>query len=244
MIEKRPNFAASAGLMGHPARSAMLLALRDGRALPMSLLASEAGVAPSTASEHLAKLTEGRLVQPLRRGRRRYFRLASAEVANAMDALAEINPVHEHAEPRATSLHHARTCYDHLAGTLGVGVALSLRGGEVLTEDARLTKRGLRLLTDFGVRVDPTRRQLVSFCVDWQAQRSHVGGALGAALLRRFRELDWLRPSAGTPRALVVTAVGRRGFEKGFGVDTDAWVLPHRPDDGSRQHGGKENDRS
>jgi DNA-binding transcriptional ArsR family regulator len=244
MIGKRPNFAASAELMGHPARSAMLVALRDGRALPMSLLASEAGVAPSTASEHLAKLTEGRLVRPLRRGRRRYFRLASAEVANAMDALAEINPVRDRAEPRTTFLHHARTCYDHLAGTLGVGVALSLRAGEVLTEDARLTKRGLRLLTDFGVRVDPTRRHLVSFCMDWHDQRSHVGGALGAALLRRFRELDWLRPHAGTPRALVVTAVGRRGFEKGFGVDTDAWVLPTVRTTDRVSNGRKENDRS
>jgi DNA-binding transcriptional ArsR family regulator len=221
MTRKPPNLLAAAELMGHPARSAMLLALRDGRALPMSMLASEAGVAPSTASEHLAKLTAARLVRALRRGRRSYFRLASPEVAHAMDALAQLVPADDDVEPRQhpKSLHQARTCYDHLAGTLAVAVTRSLRNGGVLIDGERVSGRGRRLLTDFGVRMGPTRRQLVSYCTDWNEQRSHVGGALGAALLERFRELDWLRPQAGTPRGRVVTALGRRGFATAFGVD-------------------------
>jgi hypothetical protein len=217
----------------------MLLALSDGRALPMSMLASEAGVAPSTASEHLAKLTDGGLLRVRPQGRRRYFELASTQVAEALDVLSQLapnRPPRENepaADPGAHSLRLARTCYDHLAGSLGVAMMGSFISGQVLTggdgrhqpgrgRDVRyeLTDRGQHLLDTFGVRIPRSRRQLIRYCVDWTQQRHHLGGALGAALLKRLRELDWVRSHGGTRRALLITERGHAGFAKAFGIET------------------------
>jgi DNA-binding transcriptional ArsR family regulator len=121
----RPHFAAPAELIGHPARAAILLALLDGRALPMSMLADEAGVAASTASAHLSRLVEGGLLRVRQEGRRRYYALASPKVAAALEALAQLAPVRPvrslRAGTRAQALRVARTCYDHVAGHLGGG---------------------------------------------------------------------------------------------------------------------------
>jgi DNA-binding transcriptional ArsR family regulator len=247
MREGEANFVAPAELIGHPARSAMLLALLDGRALPMSMLASEAGIAASTASEHLTKLTEGGLLRVRPQGRRRYFELASPDVADALEVLARLAPPHPvkslRAGTRSHALRRARTCYDHLAGHLGVAVMGRLIDRGVLAGgdgrhnpsggdrdwlaspghdvDYRLTEAGRRMLRDFGVRVAPTRRRLVGYCVDWTEQRHHLGGALGAALLARLEELGWLdRDDRGAPRALTITAAGDRGFAEVFGIDT------------------------
>ena len=246
------NFVVPAELIGHPARSAMLLALLDGRALPMSMLASEAGVAASTASEHLSRLTEGGLLRVRPQGRRRYFELASPEVAHALEVLARLAP----ATPvrslrdgtRAHALRLARTCYDHLAGHLGVAVMQSmlnsgiLAGGDGIYRqstasgdrlaapgrdvDYRLTQHGRRTLDGFGLRVPPSKRRLVAYCVDWTEQRHHVGGALGAALLRRFTDLHWLDQGGKTARSLVITADGKEGFSKTFGIDTTTLLKP------------------
>jgi DNA-binding transcriptional ArsR family regulator len=244
MREGDANFVAPAELIGHPARSAMLLALLDGRALPMSVLAGEAGIAASTASEHLAKLTEGGLLRVRPQGRRRYFELASPEVADALEALARLAPPHPvkslRAGTRAHALRRARTCYDHLAGHLGVAVMRSLiskgvlvggdglhspRDGDRLASpghdvDYRLSEDGRRMLSDLGVRVAPTRRRLIGYCVDWTEQRHHLGGALGAALLQRLDQLAWVR-SGDRARALTITPSGDRGFAEVFGIDTE-----------------------
>jgi DNA-binding transcriptional ArsR family regulator len=249
MKRAQPDFLGPAELIGHPARSAMLDMLLDGRELPMSMLASEAGVAPSTASEHLAKLTAGGLVRVVPRGRRRCFTIASRDVARALEALSGLAPAStaDVTDRPASALHLARTCYDHLAGSLGVAVTASLIGAGVLTpaddvlpdaedrgpvhttraDGARITSRGRRLLRDFGVRLPPTRRRLVSYCMDWSGQRYHLGGALGAALLRRFQDLGWLRAHHREARALVVTDVGRRGFTRAFGIDTAQLLRTH-----------------
>lgn len=248
MRREEANFVLPAELIGHPARSAMLLALLDGRALPMSMLAEEAGGAPSTASEHLAKLTDGGLLRVRPQGRRRYYELASAEVATALEALSRLappRPVRSLREGRsAHSLRVARSCYDHLAGGLGVAVLGSLVeraalvGGDGLHHsgagedrlashgrgdvDYQLTDSGEELLAALGVRVPPTPRRPIGYCVDWTEQRHHLAGALGAALLARMRDLDWVRPHPRTARALVVTDAGRVGFAETFGVDTEA----------------------
>jgi DNA-binding transcriptional ArsR family regulator len=246
------GFGVPAELIGHPARSAMLLALLDGRALPMSMLASEAGVAPSTASEHLAKLTEGGLLRVRPEGRRRYFELASTQVADALEVLSRLaspEPVKSLREGQgAYSLRLARTCYDHLAGSLGVAMMGSLitrralLGGDGLHHarpggrdrlagqgrgdvDYQLSDSGRRLLDSFGVRLPDSKRPLVRYCVDWTEQRHHLAGALGAALLRHFRELDWVRPHRRTARALVIADVGRAGFGTVFGIDTTTLPL-------------------
>jgi DNA-binding transcriptional ArsR family regulator len=251
------DFGVPAELIGHPARSAILVALLDRRALPMSMLAGEAGVAPSTASAHLTRLVDGGLLRVRRQGRHRYYELASQEVADALEALARLAPSRPvrslRADSRARALRLARSCYDHLAGHLGVALLTSLleqgavRGGDGLHHperaredrlsapgrdiDYQLTDSGWALFERLGVLVPHERRKLVAYCVDWTEQRHHLGGRAGAALLTRFQELEWVRGDARqAPRALRVTDEGRQGFREYFGIDTDALAVPaHNP---------------
>lgn len=243
------NFGVPAELIGHPARSAMLLALLDGRALPMSMLAAEAGVAASTASAHLARLVDGGLLRCVPQGRHRYYALASPEVAAALEALSHLAPPRPvtslRAGTRAQALRLARTCYDHVAGHLGVAVLAylldsgAIRGGDGhhrpdraqhdrLSAPGRdltyeLTGTGWQFLDELGVAIPAGRRRLLGYCVDWTEQAHHLSGAVGAALLARFEQLGWLRRGTGrTRRVLTVTDAGRDGFSAHFGVDTSA----------------------
>jgi hypothetical protein len=207
------------------------------------VLAAEAGVAPSTATFHLARLLDAGLVTAERHGRHRYFRLAGPEVAGALEGLARLAP----AQPvrslregtRAQQLRAARTCYDHLAGRLGVAVMAALlrdgrlTGGDGLFDpatagadrlsaagrdvDYELTPSGRALLDDLGV-VLPPRRRAVRYCVDWSEQAHHLSGGVGRGLLDRFLELDWIRrgPSG---RAVVVTPAGAAGLRDALGVE-------------------------
>lgn len=239
------DIAAVAALVGEPARAAVLMALADGRALSASTLAAEAGVAPSTLSGHLARLVDGGLIRVEPSGRYRYFRLAGPEVAEAVEALARLAPVRPVRSLRqgthAQAIRRARTCYDHLAGRLGVALCDALVGaGIVLAETAMdgesdpvlragraqrysLTEGGRRDLADLGVVCDPGgRRPLIRYCVDWSEQRPHLGGALGAALLDQFILLGWVRRA---PRRVVhLTITGRAGLIERLGVDAAALV--------------------
>jgi DNA-binding transcriptional ArsR family regulator len=241
------DFAEPAELIGHPARAAILLALLDGRALPMSMLAAEAGVGASTASAHLSRLVAGGLLQVRQEGRHRYYALASTKVAAALEALAQLAPVRPvrslRAGTRAQALRVARTCYDHVAGHLGVAVMRSLlqrralTGGDGLHHadgaardrlaapghdvDYRLTDTGWQLFADLGVRVPPGRRRTVAYCVDWTEQRHHLAGAAGAALLTHFEDVGWL--DRKHKRALAITDEGRAGFDRYFGIDTESF---------------------
>ncbi|HZZ50450.1 MAG TPA: helix-turn-helix domain-containing protein [Pseudonocardia sp.] len=249
------DFAGPAELIGHPARSAMLLALLDRRALPMSMLAGEAGVAASTASEHLGRLVAGGVLRVRQEGRHRYYELASTDVANALEALARLAPPRPvrslRAGTRAEALRRARTCYDHVAGYLGVALMGSLISqGAVVGGDGvhhrdqahtdrlaapgrdlryRVSDRGWELLDRLGVVVPTGHRRLTGYCVDWTEQRHHLAGALGAALLDRFEGLGWLiRGARGAPRALAITEAGEQGFARHFAIDT-AEVGASRP---------------
>lgn len=241
------DFTTPAELIGHPARAAMLRALVDGRALPMTMLAAEAGVAASTASAHLGRLVDGGLLVSHAQGRHRYYALASPRVARALEALATLAPPRPvrslRAGTRAQALRRARTCYDHLAGHLGVAVMTALleRGALVggdghhdVTAATRdrlsapgadreyaLTEGGRALLADLAVTLPTSRRRTVAYCVDWTEQRHHLGGAVGAGLLARFDELGWVHRLERQPRAVDVTDAGRAGFARVFGIDTD-----------------------
>lgn len=242
------DFAKPAELIGHPARSAMLRALLDGRALPMSMLASEAGVAASTASAHLTRMVDGGLLTIRQQGRHRYYELASRRVADAVEALAAIGPQVPvrslRAGTRAAALRRARTCYDHLAGHLGIAVMSALLerdalvGGDGRHDPERdhsdrlastgrhvtydLTDAGWALLEQLEVTLPRSRRQTVAYCVDWTEQRHHVSGALGAGLCTRFEELEWIRRGAGrVARAVEITDAGRDGLRRSFDIDTE-----------------------
>jgi DNA-binding transcriptional ArsR family regulator len=221
------NVAAVAALLGDPARAAMLDALMDGSALPARELARRAGVAPSTASGHLARLLTGRLVVCEVRGRERLYRLASAETAEALEALARVAPAAEirslRAANRSAAMRTARTCYDHLAGRVGVGVTDALIDQDALLErDSayELTPAGEKLMRRLGVDVGGARAQRRSFaraCLDWSERRPHLAGALGAGLADALISLGWLgrRPD---DRALTVTPEGAAALGREFGA--------------------------
>jgi DNA-binding transcriptional ArsR family regulator len=216
-------------LMGDPGRVKILTALLDGRALTATELAYTAGVAPATASQHLAKLVAGGLLAVTRQGRNRHFRLASSEVARMLEGMmvvagaADAAPAARRATPRISpDLRHARTCFDHLAGQLGVGLADALvsRGMIVLGEEAgEVTGPGRDFLEAFGVRLEArhTRRLFCRPCLDWSERRPHLAGLLGAALCARCAELGWVRRERDS-RVVTVTPAGRSGFAETFGL--------------------------
>jgi DNA-binding transcriptional ArsR family regulator len=219
--------AQTAALIGDPGRSNMLAALLGGEALTATELAKAAGISRPAASEHLAKLTEGRLLSVARQGRHRYYRLASSEVAQMLEALmgfAAAPDCGRRATPRIDpALRNARTCYDHLAGRLGATLADALiaRQAVVLSPEAgEVTRLGRDLLDSFGIALDrPPRmkRPLCRPCLDWSERRPHIGGALGAALYSRILALGWIERGDG--RAVIVTRAGQRGLADTFGLN-------------------------
>lgn len=220
-----PYIAEVAALIGDPARANMLSAMKDDRALTATELAHIAGVAPNTASGHLAKLVQARLVAVEREGRHRWYRLASPQVAETLEALEELAvgaaPRSRSPGPRDEAIRFARVCYDHLAGEVGVRLTGALIGRGYLTDEegpAALTRKGERALIRFGLDLEAlgtTRRRLVRSCLDWSGRRPHLGGALGASLFLRFHELGWVRRRPGA-RAVTVTGRGRQGFRDWF----------------------------
>jgi DNA-binding transcriptional ArsR family regulator len=242
------DVAAVAALFADPTRARILAALTDGRALPASVLASESGVAASTASEHLGRLVAGSLLAVEQSGRHRYYRLADDRVAAAIESLAVLAPQRPvrslRASTRAGALRRARTCYDHLAGRLGVEVTESLVAHRALvrTDGTEGVERGAddrlaspvhvhpyqlgpaaepifgRLGVDLGALEQASnRRAVLRFCVDWSEQRHHLAGALGAALLTRMQDAGWVR-KLPSPRAVDVTASGRTVLADVLGV--------------------------
>jgi DNA-binding transcriptional ArsR family regulator len=196
-----PDLAALGALIGDAARARMLAALMDGRALTATELALEAGVAPSTASSHLARLHAGALVALARQGRHRYFRLAGREVAQMLEGLMNVasGGGRRVTGPPDPELRRARVCYDHLAGEYGVGIFERLRRRRLLDggEDAlRLTRSGEAWARSLGIDLDALRgqrRTLLRGCLDWSERRAHLAGAFGAALLERLFTLRYAR---------------------------------------------------
>ena len=222
--------AEIAALVGDAARANILLALMGGRALTAGELAWHAGVSAQTTSGHLAKLTGSGMLAVERQGRHRYFRLATAEIARVLETLmaaADASPRRPLATgPRDEAMRIARTCYDHMAGRLGVAVAdaLCARGHVVLADGAGLvTDAGRKFFQKFGIDIEresPTRRPLCRTCLDWSERRPHLAGRLGAALLDRALALEWLKREAHG-RTLRVTKFGARELVATFGLPPD-----------------------
>ena len=228
-----PVIASVAALIGDPARANILAALMDGHALTASELAQASGVGLSTASGHLAKLTQAQLLVVEKQGRHRYFRLSGADVASVLESLMGLaqrtGAVRVRTGPRDDALRSARICYDHLAGEEGVSLLSRLFDAGMLEpgEPPRLLPRGHDAFRAIGIDVDALqrrRRPLCLCCLDWSERRHHLGGALGAALLDRSIELDWIRRGDG--RALRLTPQGRTAFAAVFQAARATGTVP------------------
>jgi hypothetical protein len=196
----------------------------DGRALTVSELAQAAGVTLQTASGHLAKLDAANLLVAEKQGRHRYFRLSGPDVAQVLEALMGLaqrtGATRVRTGPKDAALRSARVCYDHLAGERGVALLKGAQRQGFIAEgpDLALTQSGRTFFTDFGIDLaglDRGRRPLCRACLDWSERHSHLGGALGTAVLSEMIDRKWVRRDAG--RVLIFTCEGAEGFEAAFG---------------------------
>jgi hypothetical protein len=207
----------------------------SGQALTASELAYIARVSRPTASEHLTKLVEARLIAVTKQGRYRYYRIASPLVARMLESIIavaaiDVPPRYQPRSIQDDALRFARTCYDHLAGQVGVAIADALvaNGHIVLTEDGgELTAAGTRFLTEFGADLNARgKRVFCRPCLDWSERRPHVAGLVGAEIWRRCLELGWFKRERDS-RALRLTTAGRAGLRDTFGIDLTTEPTPH-----------------
>ncbi|WP_156724062.1 ArsR/SmtB family transcription factor [Streptomyces apocyni] len=222
-----PDLAALAGLLADRTRAAMCLALLDGRAWTAKELAQHAGVAPSTATAHLHQLVAGGLLAEERQGRHRYVRLAGPATAEMIESLASHAPLRSTPirslsdSHRRRALAHARSCYDHLAGTVAVAITDAMTDRSLLTWEygPALTDAGKAWLRDLGVDDHRPRsgRAHVRGCLDWTERRPHLAGAVGAAFLQRALDAEWVLRK-GSTRVIVLTDTGRGVLRERLGL--------------------------
>jgi DNA-binding transcriptional ArsR family regulator len=230
-MNDEPDISKVAALLGDATRARICLALCDGRPLPAGELALRACASAQAASNHLAKLRADGLVRVEATSRCRYYSLAGAEVARAIEALALVSP----ATPRssaslsqANALRRARTCYDHLAGILAVGLAEAMVARRWLVisgANFEVLSEGVRRLATLGVDTTAlrhARRAFALVCEDWSERRPHLAGSLGAALLERLVGLGWIRRQPRT-RAVRLTPTGYHGLKDALGYPAQEW---------------------
>lgn len=227
-MESATDIATVAALLGDPARAAMLWLLIDGRARPAGELAFAANVSAQSASGHLAKLVQAQLLHVENQGRHRYYKLVNHTVGLALESLAAIAP-----RPAArtlppsrstpTAMRFARTCYDHLAGELAVGLLQQCESAGLLVREGKrfeVSVSGAQAFAAFGIDLDAvhaSKRQFACGCLDWSERQFHLGGALGAAVLDELLERRWLL-KLPTSRALQLSPAGREGLQQTFGL--------------------------
>jgi DNA-binding transcriptional ArsR family regulator len=233
------GMAAIAALIGDTARARVLDALADGRALAAGELAFTAGVTPATASAHLARLVDGGLLTVLRQGRHRYYRLASSRVGDLLEQIMLVATIDgpPRYRPRAKcdeDFATARSCYNHLAGRLGVAITDAMIGRDllVLDDDAgAVTSKGTQFLAEFGVElVAPGlhgQRLFCRPCIDRTERRPHLAGALGTQLACRCFELGWIERMRDS-RAVKITNAGHNGLRETFGIEFSDLTRPEK----------------
>ena len=225
------TIAAIPAAMGDPVRMNMLMSLRLDGALTAGELAAVGNVAPSTASEHLARMMDAGLVVRQKSGRKRLYSLADADVCDLLDVLLALAEQRRDDHAGTVSLPegvlHARLCYDHLAGRLGCAVSHALFARDVVRHGAngpQLTEHGQAWLSGFGIdarELLDAPRCAVRLCQDWTEKSHHLGGSVASSLLAAFRERDWVRTARGRPEVFV-TPLGVTGFRDALGLDLRA----------------------
>ncbi|MFG1732922.1 ArsR/SmtB family transcription factor [Paenibacillus sp. 843] len=229
-MNANPNVAQVASLVSDASRAAILTVLLDGRYHPASELAYMAKIKPQTASFHLSKMVAANLVTVDEQGRHRYYGIRNQEVAQILETLLSITPpVEIRSLNQATeheAIRQARTCYDHLAGSLGIQLTNSLLNAGVVSETENqftVTEKGEVFFKAFQIDLEQVKRKRRSFthrCLDWSERRHHLAGALGHALLERLLELNWIQRLPRT-RAITITSEGKKGLKETFQIDME-----------------------
>jgi DNA-binding transcriptional ArsR family regulator len=236
-VELGPDVALIAGLMGEPARAAILVALLGGRTLPAGELAFIGNVAPQTASFHLRKLIDAALIAVERQGKHSYYRLANERVAATLESIAALAPLRNQIDLRSRTryeserikeLRFARSCYRHLAGALAVEINQALLDRQLLIAHSGrgygLTSLGREWCRELGMTLPPSGRRQDPpgrACVDWTERRHHLGGPLGGALFSRLTDLRWMVANPGS-RAIRVTHAGSVALKRELGIAISA----------------------
>jgi DNA-binding transcriptional ArsR family regulator len=223
MEEQAKELAQLSAQLADPARATMIMSLMDGSSRSAGELSLAANVSPSSASGHLSRLVNSRILTDTRQGRHKYYRIATAAVAHAVEALQIVaspgTVLRQVGQSTLNPFSFARTCYDHLAGKLGVEVTSALQRQKILSQAGKgyeLTGKGCGWLNDFGIdwqQLKLERRQFALQCLDFTERRPHLAGALGAAMLARMIELDWIAKTR-VPRSVRLTSKGRTELSK------------------------------
>jgi DNA-binding transcriptional ArsR family regulator len=230
-MDVEEQFSHLASLIGEPARSKMLWSLLDGRAFTATELSLMADVSPQSGSMHLNKLVQAELLVVERQGRHRYYKFSSREVAYAIEAIANLLPA-EKAVSKENLLanghiKYCRSCYDHLAGRIGVAVTEGLLDRALIAPEGTqyiVTAPGLKWFTRLGIDIDELktrRRAFAKQCLDWSERRHHIAGSLGAVLLEKMLDEDWIRKTKNS-RAIVITSQGEKKLYELLGLTTNS----------------------
>tara|TARA_R110000744_G_scaffold181026_2_gene300020 strand:+ start:645 stop:1328 length:684 start_codon:yes stop_codon:yes gene_type:complete len=222
------NFISTASLLCEPSRAKIVWKLLDGRAYTASELALVSGLSATSVSNHLSKLLNGEIVKVDVQGRHRYYSFANSEVAYVVESMANLS------NQKLTSkvdnqlskndVKYCRTCYDHLAGKVGVLIADKLVSKKIIELREKsyvVTENGNKFFSDFDLdltELQEQRRYFAKACLDWSERKYHLAGSLGNALLKKMLELDWVRRTKNS-RAIVITSVGRSGIRDKFGIE-------------------------
>jgi len=223
-LDMEADISSLPALISDPARGRILLALMGGRALPATELAQRAGITCQTTSSHLSKLAWAGLLRVIPQGRHRYYRLANDLIAELLESMARLAPLKETSrhEPKSP-IQIARTCYNHLAGNLGVSITDAIVARGILRavgRDYQLTRKGARWFCELGIDTAALRKSGRVFarrCLDWSERRNHLAGALGSALAEHLFDRGWIE-RVRESRAVRVTEPGRRELKRGLGV--------------------------
>jgi DNA-binding transcriptional ArsR family regulator len=226
---KNIDLAEVGALVGDPARAAMLDALMDGRALTAGELAFVARVSAPTASEHLKRLTNTRVIAAVSQGRHRYFRIASTRVAQMMESIGVVAAIDAPQRRRPQSridaaLRDGRMCYDHLAGRLGVGIADAMIARRFVALDAdggEVTPAGFAFFNRLGIDLETPKRGRRAFCrpcLDWSERRFHIAGHTGRLIASHFESSGWIKRERDS-RVVTSTGVGRDALHDLLGID-------------------------
>lgn len=221
------QFIKTASLIGDPTRASILWTLLDGRAFTATELAVSANTSPQNISMHLGKLLDADLLCVEKQGRHKYYRFSNKEVAYALEAMASLVPKPEvslkNKPENYPPIKFCRTCYDHLAGKVGVALADSLLEQEIIVERNNafeISLHGKKWFSDFGINLEEAQKQKRIFlkpCLDWSERRNHIAGSVGTLLFNKMKNEDWLRKTENS-RAIIVTAKGKKELLKYFKI--------------------------